>query len=328
MKKSITRITRRVEKKIKKEKRMSKKNKKLTKKNKKGKKQMNLKDTNKNMVGGRSSLGKALRSVKKSEKNLIKYYQKHSSASEKYYTKLDKHISNLKNLDEHIPDVDSFLDIFNNNVLPDEITPNKKINKLTPLFIQAYAITENSSPKEITKEHIKQQIRYVMKKKHAPQDIRLLRDMEIDLEPTFVNLRFVLLDNRITPNYMCPHNKYALDLVKLELNIDAALEMAKGNIDYQETKREKEIKQDVINLYKPNVALAQNVSSFNQPTKPTPEQQTGQTLGQVGDFGIVKKEKTAEDLKAEQDFQQLLEQSSDEIPSNPMLSDEKNEDMS
>ena len=294
------------------------KSKKTTKKNRKNRNIRKIRKIRKTVSGGRiktlaaggkSSLGKVLKKTKKSEKKLIESFQKHSKATDTYYVKLNEHVNNLQELDEHIPEVTSFVNIFNNTVMPEDIVPNKKIDKSVPLFIQSYGITEYSSPKEITKEHVKQQVRYVIKKNHAPHESRLLRDMEVDLDPNTVNVRFVLLDNRTTASHSLSHENYELNLVELGLKIKDVIEDAKAGVEYKESKDEKQIKQNVSNLYQLNKRKMRNIEKLELAQKPGQQlgQQPGQQLGVAGQFGVGEQEISPLDIERREQLEKQLQ---------------------
>jgi len=193
--------------------------------------------------------------------------------------------------------------------MPDNIVPNKKIDKSVPLFIHSYGITEYSSPKEITKEHVKQQVRYVIKKNHAPHESRLLRDMEVDLDPNTVNVRFVLLDNRTTASHSLSHENYELNLVELGLKIKDVIEDAKAGVEYKESKDEKQIKQNVSNLYQLNKRKMRNIEKLELAQKPGQQlgQQPGQQLGVAGQFGVGEQEISPLDIERREQLEKQLQ---------------------
>jgi hypothetical protein len=188
------------------------------------------------LVGGfrrkKSRLGQLITNTKKTELDFLKQHKKYANESDKYFNLYNQHIANLKELDENIPRLDSFLNIFNDIIMPKEIKPKLQVNKSLPLLFNQYNITEYSSPRDIGIEHIRQQVKYCMTIHFLPQDLRIITDVEVELNPNNVELTFVINGfKRIA--HTVQHTGFQIDLSSLKFIIESIIEEVKDNIEYE-----------------------------------------------------------------------------------------------
>lgn len=243
------------------------KGKKLTKRNNLAKK--NTKKKNKNMknkilIGGfrrkKSRLGQLITNTKKTELEFLKQHKKYANESDKYFKLYNQHIGNLKELDENIPRLESFLNIFNDVIMPKEIRPKLQVDKSLPLLFNQYNITEYSSPRDIGIEHIRQQVKYCMLINFLPQDLRIITDVEVELNPNNVDLTFVINGFKKIAHTV-QHTGFQLDLSSLKFIIESIIEEVKDNIEYEfrykpptVKKDNKEFDDDILFKISPNFA--------------------------------------------------------------------------
>lgn len=122
---------------------------------------------------------KLLKRAKSSESNYISTYSKHVKAAIKHANAAEKHSSNLKALDNIMPDgFDSFLQIFNKTISP-EIRIKKKTDTSSPLLLRNYNIDSIADKDDLARDHLWHQCHYVLKTKFAPQDAVLVTKLNI-----------------------------------------------------------------------------------------------------------------------------------------------------
>lgn len=180
----------------------------------------------------KARMGQLIDDVKKCEKKFLKQHQKYAKESDLYFKLYNEHIKNLKELDEAIPRLDSFVNIFNDIVMPKEIKPKLEVPKHLPLLINQYNISEFSSPRDIGIEHIRQQVKYCMLKNFLPQDLRIITDVIVELNPSSVELTFIINGfKKLT--HTVQHTGFQIDLSSLKFIIESILEEVKDNIEYE-----------------------------------------------------------------------------------------------
>jgi hypothetical protein len=179
-----------------------------------------------------TSTGIIIKKTKKSENSLIKSYQDYIKNATKYFESYAEHLDNLKELDTFIPNVKSFAKLFTETIIPNDIVPNEKIDKALALLINNYDIDSQSTPRDITMEHIKQQINYYLSTRFQPHERRLIRDTYITLNDDpreKIALKISLINDRITERKL-RHTEYLLNVDDLMLMLGDVIEMAKENV--------------------------------------------------------------------------------------------------
>lgn len=180
----------------------------------------------------KARIGQIIDDVKRVEAKFLKQHKKYAKESDLYFKLYNEHIKNLKELDEAIPRLDSFVNIFNDVVMPKEIKPKLEVSKQLPLLLNQYNISEYSSPRDIGIEHIRQQVKYCMVKNFLPQDLRIITDVSVELNPTSVELTFIINGfKKLT--HSVQHTGFQIDLSSLKFIIESILEEVKDNIEYE-----------------------------------------------------------------------------------------------
>lgn len=174
----------------------------------------------------KSALGNALEKLKQTEKQLIKETDKYTETKKKYYSILSDHTINLKKFELMLPFARSFTKIFNDVIINDYITTGDKINKANPLFINSYGITEYSSPDEIITEHIRQQLRHIIKYRLGSNNENIIREFYIKFEedPTKDIIINFMLATGNTTSRVFSHTEYQLDFDKAEAELRDVIE--------------------------------------------------------------------------------------------------------
>ncbi len=176
----------------------------------------------------KSAIGRILERLKETEDELIKETNKYTEIKKKYYAILSEHTLNLKQFELMIPYARSFSKLFNDVVIDNYITTGEKINKNNPLFINAYSITEYSSPSEIITEHIRQQIRHIIKYRLGASNENIIREYYIKFEEDpekDIVVNFLLATGNTTSRVFS-HKEYMLDFDKAETELRDIIESA------------------------------------------------------------------------------------------------------
>lgn len=209
----------------------------------------------------KAALEKAIKEVQQTEGELIKKHKSYARANMKFYDAYNGHIINLKKLDAFIPKLDSFQELFTDVVMPNDIKPNLKINMSNPLFVNQYNISEESTPRDISVEHIKQQIKYCMFKYFHPQDTKVITDVDVEFDETMITIVFTI-NNFKEIERKIQHIGYRLNMSELKASLETLIEEVKENVDY-EYKPKKYSEQSILRIA-PKHASAKGKKGANE----------------------------------------------------------------
>jgi hypothetical protein len=110
-----------------------------------------------------SEYGKYMGNAIKTEDLLIKKYEEFTKAAKEYNNIYNEHIKNIESLEEQ-KGMTSLLSTFKDTVLPNDILYHLKIDRTNPLLLRNYLVTDDTLPKNFRREHVLNQIRYVISK--------------------------------------------------------------------------------------------------------------------------------------------------------------------
>lgn len=110
-----------------------------------------------------SSYGKYMGNAIKTEDLLLKKYEAFTKAAKEYNDIYNEHIKNIEFLEEQ-KGMTSLLSTFKDTVLPNDILYHLKIDRSNPLLLRNYLVTDDTLPKNFRREHVLNQIRYVISK--------------------------------------------------------------------------------------------------------------------------------------------------------------------
>ena len=163
----------------------------------------NQKNHNKNMYGGlfdkknksKMNLPTIIKTTKKSEGKFFKAYEDKEKVNKEYTKAYIDHLENLELLDDRI-NFTGMVNVFKNLILKYNLKTNK-IDKGSPILFRNYNIEGDILPSTFRKEHINQQINFLMKRYFAPSDHQFIRYMEIDtITTTSFSLNITTIDNK------------------------------------------------------------------------------------------------------------------------------------
>jgi hypothetical protein len=175
-------------------------------------------------------IGKLSVNTRNTEIDLLDAYDKFSKSKTKYLKYYQEHRDNLKEFDAKLGKGASFVNFFDERIMPLDILSGDPIDRKNPLLINDYFIYNDSTLNNLKIEHIKQQIRYIYYKNFDKQQLRLLKDMTVtDVTPSNVKITFIGKNNKIY-NRECPANEYIIDNTKMLEIIPDISNKIKSNI--------------------------------------------------------------------------------------------------
>lgn len=131
------------------------------------------------LFGDSGSIGPLVSRTKKSERSLVNNYETMDSAIKSYHRSYDEHLKNLMDLDD-FANMTGMESVFKDILLKKHFK-HGDVDKTNPLFFSNYLIEGDVTTSSFRKEHILQQIRYVLKKYFAPREHQFIKDMTVDV---------------------------------------------------------------------------------------------------------------------------------------------------
>lgn len=131
------------------------------------------------LFGDSGSIGSLVSKTKKSERNLVNNYETMDSAIKSYHRSYDEHLKNLMDLDD-FANMTGMESVFKDIILKKHFK-HGDVDKTNPLFFSNYLIEGDVTTSSFRKEHILQQVRYVLKKYFAPREHQFIKDMTVEV---------------------------------------------------------------------------------------------------------------------------------------------------
>ncbi len=131
------------------------------------------------LFGDSGSIGSLVNRTKKSERNLINNYETMDDAIKSYHKSYDEHLQNLTDLDD-FSNMRGMESVFKDIILKKHFK-HGDVDKTNPLLFGNYLIEGDVTTSSFRKEHLLQQIRYVLKKYFAPREHEFIKDMTVDV---------------------------------------------------------------------------------------------------------------------------------------------------
>lgn len=174
-----------------------------------------------------NSLGNVIKNTKKSENYLINTYEEYDDKTKKYNKAYDDHMKNLKTLDDYI-NFKGMESLFKNIIMKD-IFKTGHIDKSNPLLFRNYLIESDVPPSTFRKEHILQQVRYILNKYFPKREHLLIRYMDVDVGKTAFNLNTITSDNG-NQSRKIDHNNYIISKSETKKALSDILSKTKKNL--------------------------------------------------------------------------------------------------
>jgi hypothetical protein len=141
-----------------------------------------------------SSINPLTRAIN-SEKKIFDTYSTYLDAKLKFENTYNKHLENLITLDKINKMGSSLVSVFENIVYPNNIEGYKKYDYKNPLLLSSYLLTDDTTPANFRREHIRQQVWYQIYKL-SDYDNSLFTGVDIKLiDKKTVMVSFILLNN-------------------------------------------------------------------------------------------------------------------------------------
>ena len=192
----------------------------------------NKNNQNKIQSGGLNFLGLggmtgAIRRTKRSELQLINAYEEYENRTRRYNKAYQEHLENLKKMDDY-GNFKGLETLFSKHIIPDELKGDK-VDKTNPLLFRNYPINAEVPPSELRKEHIKQQIEYILEKNFAERDRMLIKYYEVELGKSEFILNITTIDN-VKKSRKISHDNYIISMSETRSNIKDILTITKKNL--------------------------------------------------------------------------------------------------
>jgi hypothetical protein len=177
-----------------------------------------------------------------SELDLLDSYKKYLESKYTYEKNYNKHLKNLITLDEINKMGNSLVSVFKDIVFPNDIEEYTNYNLANPLLLRSYLISNNISPSNFRKEHIRQQVWYQIDKLHS-NDSRLFTHVNVKmLDNSTIMVSFTLLEIYKFDRKISISNNYILDVNEINNALVEIVGIIKADKDKHIGKNIKTIK--------------------------------------------------------------------------------------
>lgn len=166
-----------------------------------------------------------------SETDLINNYESLTKAVKNYNSSYNKHLTNLITLDD-INSMHGLENTFKDVVIKNVFKGNDIIDRSNPLLIRNYFASDFTAPKDFRKEHILSQIRFIMRKFNAKDEL-LVRDVDVELKGRNAHIKFRGLNGDLHEKIIAVDDNYDLDMSKVKSEVKDVLSTIKQKMDFQ-----------------------------------------------------------------------------------------------
>lgn len=177
-------------------------------------------------------MGKHMGSAINSENILITRYEQYVKASNEYYKSYKNHIKNIEDL-EDMKGMTSLLSTFKNKVMKNDFRFKDSIDRSNPLLLRNYLVTDDSLPKNFKKEHVTNQIRYVISK-FKPADkilIDSIGNLRIDGTTCFYTIKASNGDKHEKTTTI--NDDYLINSENVEEDVENIISELKSKLDFE-----------------------------------------------------------------------------------------------
>lgn len=176
--------------------------------------------------------GKYMGTAIKTENKLIKNYEAYAKASQAYYEAYKAHIKSIEDL-EDVKNITSLLSTFKDTVLPNDFKYKIKIDRTNPLLLRNYLVTDDTLPKNFKKEHVLNQIRYIISR-FKPSDKILIDSVgNLRIDGTSCYYTIKASNGEKLEKSVRINNDYIIDAEEVESQITEIISNLKSKIDFE-----------------------------------------------------------------------------------------------
>jgi hypothetical protein len=178
--------------------------------------------------GSSNSFGSAIKKTKSSEASLIKNYESMEKATKDYNQSFKEHISNLNKLDDYA-NFSGMKNLFQKVIMKDVITQGAKVDSSMPLLFRNYHIEKEPTPSAFRREHILNQVRYILATSFAGREHMLIKYMSVEIGRSQFILNITTIEN-IKKSRTIDHNGYVIDAGATRAALKDILSATKKNL--------------------------------------------------------------------------------------------------
>ena len=161
------------------------------------------------LFGSSNSFGGVIKKTKTSESSLIKNYESMENATKDYNKSFKEHLSNLNKLDDYA-NFSGMKNLFQKVIMKDVITQGAKVDTSMSLLFRNYHIEKEPTPSAFRREHILNQVRYILETSFAGREHMLIKYMSVEIGKSQFILHITTIEN-IKKSRTLEHNGYVID---------------------------------------------------------------------------------------------------------------------
>jgi len=180
------------------------------------------------LFGSGSSFGGVIKKTKSSEASLIKNYESMEKATKDYNKSYKEHLSNLNKLDDYA-NFSGMKNLFQKVIMKEVITSGAKVDTSMPLLFRNYHIEKEPTPSAFRREHILNQVRYILETSFAGREHMLIKYMSVDIGKSQFILHITTIEN-IKKSRTLDHSGYVIDAGGTRAALKDILSTTKKNI--------------------------------------------------------------------------------------------------
>lgn len=181
----------------------------------------------KKKFGYKPTFGDTIRQTKKSEMELINSYEEYDDKTKKYNKAYDNHITNLKALDDYV-NFKGMETLFKKIIMKDNFKTGH-VDRSNPLLFKNYLIETDVPPSTLRKEHILQQVRYILNKYFPSREHLFIKYMDVEVGKSAFMLNIVTVDD-IKKSRKVNHDEYIVNKSETKKVLNDVLSAAKKNL--------------------------------------------------------------------------------------------------
>ena len=159
--------------------------------------------------GSSHTFAGVIKKTKISEASLIKNYESMERATKEYNKSFKEHLSNLNTLDDYA-NFDGMKNLFQKVIMKEVITQGAKVDTSMPLLFRNYHIEKEPTPHAFRREHILNQVRYILETSFAGREHMLIKNMSVEIGKSQFILHITTIEN-LKKSRTLDHTKYVID---------------------------------------------------------------------------------------------------------------------
>jgi hypothetical protein len=180
------------------------------------------------LFGSSNSFSGVIKKTKSSEASLIKNYEFMEKATKDYNKSYKEHLSNLNKLDDYA-NFSGMKNLFQKIIMKDVITSGAKVDTSMPLLFRNYHIEKEPTPNAFRREHILNQVRYILETSFAGREHMLIKYMSVEIGKSQFILHITTIEN-IKKSRTLDHNGYVIDAGGTRAALKDILSSTKKNL--------------------------------------------------------------------------------------------------